>query len=71
MSRSGCPSGCRHTAGTGQFAAIQTAAPSLGWRSAPINVRDAREIERAVAAFARCQMAADRDGERARDVTAI
>jgi putative ABC transport system substrate-binding protein len=41
------------TAGIGQFAAIQTAAPSLGIEVIPINVRDASEIERAVAAFAR------------------
>jgi putative ABC transport system substrate-binding protein len=40
------------TAGIGQFAAIQTAAPSLGMEVSPINVRDAGEIERAVAAFA-------------------
>ena len=41
------------TAGIGQFAAIQTAAPSLGVEVSPINVRDAGEIERALAAFAR------------------
>jgi putative tryptophan/tyrosine transport system substrate-binding protein len=41
------------TAGIGQFAAIQTAAPSLGVEASPINVRDAGEIESAVAAFAR------------------
>jgi ABC-type uncharacterized transport system substrate-binding protein len=41
------------TAGIGQFAAIQTAAPSLGMEIVPVNVRDASEIERAVAAFAR------------------
>ena len=39
--------------GTGQFAAIQSAAPSLGMEVSPVNVRDAGEIERAVAAFAR------------------
>ena len=39
--------------GTGQFAAIQAVAPSLGIEVMPINVRDAGEIERAVAAFAR------------------
>jgi putative tryptophan/tyrosine transport system substrate-binding protein len=39
--------------GTGQFAAIQTAAPSLKMEVIPINLRDAGEIERAVAAFAR------------------
>jgi putative tryptophan/tyrosine transport system substrate-binding protein len=41
------------TAGIGQFAAIQTAAPSLGIEVVPMNVRDADEIERAVSAFAR------------------
>jgi ABC-type uncharacterized transport system substrate-binding protein len=41
------------TSGTGQFGAIQSAAPSLGVEVSPVNVRDAGEIERAVAAFAR------------------
>jgi putative ABC transport system substrate-binding protein len=41
------------TSGIGQFAAIQTAAPSLGMEIVPVNVRDAGEIERAVATFAR------------------
>jgi ABC-type uncharacterized transport system substrate-binding protein len=41
------------TAGIGQFGAIQSAAPSLGLAVTPVNVRDAGEIERAVAAFAR------------------
>jgi len=40
------------TSGTGQFAAIQAVAPSLGVELSPVNVRDASEIERAVAAFA-------------------
>ena len=39
-------------AGIGQFAAIQGAAPSFGMQVGPINVRDAAEIERGVAAFA-------------------
>lgn len=39
--------------GTSQFAAIQTAAPSLRMEVNPINMRDADEIERAIAAFAR------------------
>jgi putative ABC transport system substrate-binding protein len=39
--------------GPGQFAAIQSVAPSLGVEVSPVNVRDAPEIERAVAAFAR------------------
>jgi putative ABC transport system substrate-binding protein len=41
------------TAGIGQFGAIQTVAPSLGVEVNPVNVRDATEIERAVAVFAR------------------
>ena len=40
-------------AGIGQFSAIQSAAPSAGVELSPINMRDAGEIERAVAAFAR------------------
>jgi putative ABC transport system substrate-binding protein len=39
--------------GIGQFGAIQTAAPSFGLELRPVDVRDASEIERAVAAFAR------------------
>jgi ABC-type uncharacterized transport system substrate-binding protein len=39
--------------GTGQFAAIQAVAPSLRVEVNPVNMRDAGEIERAVAAFAR------------------
>ena len=39
--------------GIGQFGAIQSAAPSLGVELTPVNVRDAVEIERSVAAFAR------------------
>jgi putative tryptophan/tyrosine transport system substrate-binding protein len=41
------------TAGTGQFGAIQSTAPSLGIDVTPVNVREASEIERAVVAFAR------------------
>jgi putative tryptophan/tyrosine transport system substrate-binding protein len=41
------------TAGTAQFAAIQAVAPSLGIEVSPIDVREAAEIEHAVAAFAR------------------
>ena len=41
------------TAGIGQFAVIQSVAPSLGVEVIPVNVRDAGEIERAVTAFAR------------------
>jgi putative ABC transport system substrate-binding protein len=39
--------------GPAQFVAIQSMAPSLGMEVGPINVRDASEIERAIAAFAR------------------
>jgi putative ABC transport system substrate-binding protein len=39
--------------GTSQFAAIQAVAPSLRVEVNPVNLRDAGEIERAVAAFAR------------------
>jgi putative ABC transport system substrate-binding protein len=39
--------------GIGQFAAIQSIAPSLGMELTPIDVRDVAEIERAVTAFAR------------------
>ena len=38
--------------GPGQFAAIQSIAPSLGVEVSPVNVRDAGEIERAITAFA-------------------
>ena len=39
--------------GIGQFGAIQAVAPSLGVEMSPVDVRDAPEIERAIAAFAR------------------
>ena len=61
---SGGPSGSRHPTGIGQFAAIQSVAPSFGVEVSPINVRDAAEIERAVTAFARSgEWRPDRDGE--------
>jgi putative ABC transport system substrate-binding protein len=41
------------TAGIGQFAVIQSVAPSVGMDVSAINLRDAAEIERAVTAFAR------------------
>ena len=47
-----------NSAGTGQFGAIQSVAPSFGVELRPVDVRDAGEIERAVAAFARCPTAA-------------
>jgi len=40
-------------AGIGQFASIQSAAPSFGVELSPIDVRDATEIERDITAFAR------------------
>ncbi len=40
------------SAGIGEFAAIQSVAPSVGVELTPMNVRDASEIERAIAAFA-------------------
>ena len=43
----------RITAGIGTFGAIQSMAPSLGVEVSPVNVRDAGEMERAIAAFAR------------------
>ena len=58
----------RIASGTGQFAAIQAAAPSLGMEVIPVNVRDAGEIERAITAFARCaKWRSDRDVERVDD----
>ena len=41
------------SAGIGQFAAIQSVAPSIGVEAIPVNIRDVPEIERAIAAFAR------------------
>ena len=40
-------------AGIGQFGAIQSVAPSFGVELIPLGMRDAGEIERAIAAFAR------------------
>jgi putative tryptophan/tyrosine transport system substrate-binding protein len=40
------------TSGVGQFAVIQSVARSVGVEVSPVNMRDASEIERAVAAFA-------------------
>jgi putative ABC transport system substrate-binding protein len=41
------------TSGLGQFGAIQAVAPSLKVEVSPVNMRDAGEIERAIATFAR------------------
>ena len=46
------------TTGIGQWGALQSVAPSFGIELSPLNVHDAGEIERAVAAFARAPMAA-------------
>ena len=46
-------SGPHLTAGIGQFAVIQSVAPSLGVEVSAINVRDPDQIECAVADFAR------------------
>jgi putative ABC transport system substrate-binding protein len=40
-------------AGIGQFAIVQSVAPSFGIEVIPINVRDAAKIERGLTAFAR------------------
>ena len=50
---SGRPSGSRASRpGSANSRAIQSVAPSFGMELSPVNVRDAAEIERAVAAFA-------------------
>ena len=41
------------TAGIGQWSAIQTAAPIFGAQATPINLHDASDLERALAAFIR------------------
>ena len=53
VSRAGVIRDPAQTAGTGQFGVIQSVAPSLGMDVSAINLRDAPEIERGVAAFAR------------------
>ena len=45
------------TAGIGQFAAIQSVAPSVGIEVSAININDLAELERAVSEFARNQLA--------------
>jgi putative tryptophan/tyrosine transport system substrate-binding protein len=39
--------------GIGQFAVLQCVAPSFGVELSPVNVRDAAELERGIAGFAR------------------
>jgi putative tryptophan/tyrosine transport system substrate-binding protein len=41
------------TGGVGQFAVLQSVAPSVGIEVVPVNARDADEIERAIVAFSR------------------
>ena len=48
----GCLRDAAITAGTGQFAVIQSVAPALGMEVNPHGARDATEIERAITAFA-------------------
>jgi hypothetical protein len=55
---SGRASGSRHSLRDRAVWAIQSAAPSLGLEASAINVRDAGEIERNIAAFAVPRMAA-------------
>jgi putative ABC transport system substrate-binding protein len=51
------------TIGLAQLGAIQSVAPSLGIELRPVNVRDADEIERSIAAFAQgSNWSPDRDG---------
>ena len=49
--------------GIGQFAVIQSVASAAGVEVSPIKMRDACEIERTIAAFARREWRPDRDGE--------
>ena len=50
--------------GTGQWGALQSVAPSFGVELSPVNMSDAGDIERAVAAFARSpERRHDPDGE--------
>jgi putative ABC transport system substrate-binding protein len=53
LTRSAVLRDASNSAGTGQFGAIQSVAPSVGVEVRPVNLRDASEIERAVTAFAR------------------
>jgi len=53
VTRAGVVRDASISAGVGQFAAIQSVAPSFGVELTPINVSDATEIERAIADFAR------------------
>jgi len=52
VTRVAVPRDSTATAGIGQFAVIQALAPSVGLEVTAINVRDAREIEKAMSGFA-------------------
>jgi putative ABC transport system substrate-binding protein len=53
MSRTGVLRDPALTTSIGQFAAIQSAAPSLGVELIPLNARNAGDIERTITAFVR------------------
>jgi len=55
--------------GTGQWGALQSVAPSFGVELSPVNMLDAGEIERAIAAFASPERRHDPDGERVGSVS--
>jgi len=52
VTRAAVPRDPAVASGIGQFGAVQIVAPALGVQLTPVDVRDAGEIERAVAAFA-------------------
>jgi ABC-type uncharacterized transport system substrate-binding protein len=54
--------------GASQFAAIQAVAPSLRVEVTPVNLREPKEIERAVAAFARAALASEASGQRGNSI---
>ena len=53
VTRAGVLRDATSPSGIGQFGAIQSVAPSVGVEVSPVGLRDAGEIERVVAAFAR------------------
>ena len=59
-----------HASGVGQFGIIQSVAPSLRVEVTPVNMRDAPEIERAVAAFAQAALASGASGQRGNSIGA-
>ena len=58
LNANGGPSRSRRSSAPGQFGAIQVGGAVLGMELSPIDVRDAGEIERAIAAFRTLQIAA-------------